>query len=528
MRLTGESFIGWTRVAGGGTPFQAFDPAASQPLPTVFRSVDRVAVDRAAGLAELAFPIFSRLPAPARGDLLRAIALALKARAEPLATLAARETGLGVARLLGEIARTAIQLRTYATALEQGLGLDARIDHGDAERQPTPRPDLRSMLRPLGPVAVFGSSNFPFAYSVAGGDTASALIAGCPVVVKAHPAHPGTSESTAALVVDAVRSLGLPEGVFSMLFDAGTEIGAALVVHPAIKAVGFTGSLAGGRALMDLAAARPEPIPVFAEMGSVNPVFILPEALATRGHAIAEGLHASLTLGAGQFCTNPGLHILPSTPATELFIASLGALVGGTPSEPMLTPRICMNYRNGVERLRGAAGVRLIAHATERASQHGAAHLFATGAATFLGNRLLSEEIFGPVTLAIVCDDAAPMLEVAQFLHGQLTASVHGTDEDFRMHASLVSQLERRAGRLVFNGFPTGIEINHSIVHGGPYPAASDGRSTSVGTRAALRFMRPVCYQNAPESLLPDELKESNPLGIPRLVDGVLQPAPQG
>ncbi len=523
MILTGESFVGFTRAVGTGAAFQGYNPAAAVALPNVFRSVTPEVVDAAARLAEQAFPVFARLPVRGRGELLRAIAAGLEANKDALAALAGQETGLPAARLLGEIGRTCGQLRFYAAGLADGLGLDPRIDHADPARQPLPKPDVRSVLRPLGPVAVFGSSNFPFAYSVAGGDTASALIAGCPVIVKAHPAHPGTSEFTGALIQAAVRQLGLPDGVFSLLFDAGHEVGAALVRHPAIKAVGFTGSLRGGRALMDLAAARLEPIPVYAEMGSVNPVFILPEALAARGTEIAAGLHASFTLGVGQFCTNPGLHILPSTAHTRPFLVKLGELAAGTASGPMLTPGICENYRRGLRRLGEAFGVGELGHAEEQGSHHGAAHVFSTDARTFLKDCGLAEEVFGPSTLAVVCGDADQMRAVAHSLAGQLTVSVHGTEADFAQHAELLAVLEEKAGRLVFNGFPTGVEVCHAMVHGGPYPATADGRSTSVGTRAAQRFLRPVCYQNAPDALLPDELKEANPLGLTRLVDGRLQ-----
>lgn len=521
--LIGASFVGYARVPGTGATFHAVDPAAGQALPTVFRSVDAGVVDRAALLAAQAFPDFARRPVRARGDLLRAVAAAIEAHSTSLASLAASETGLAVPRLEGEIGRTCHQLRFYASSLESGLGLDARIDHGDPARSPLPRPDLRSIMRPIGPVAVFGSSNFPFAYSVAGGDTASAWIAGCPVIVKAHPAHPGTSERTATLVVEAAQRAGMPEGVFSMLFDAGYDVGAALVRHPAIKAVGFTGSQRGGRALMDLAASRPEPIPVFAEMGSVNPVFILPGALAARGREIARGLHASFTLGVGQFCTNPGLHILPGGSAAESFLSELGERTAATCSGPMLTRAICESFRRGVERLRLRPGVREIARANAAGPLHGAAVLLAVDGASFLQAPELHEEVFGPSTLAVLCTNEAQMLAVARSLPGQLTMSVHGTDDDFARARDLLDAIESRAGRIVFNGFPTGVEVCHAIVHGGPYPATSDSRTTSVGSRAVLRFMRPVCFQNAPESLLPPELRDSNPGGVPRLVDGRLE-----
>ena len=523
MNLTGASFVGYDRVAGTGRTFQGYNPAAALPLPQEYASASAATVDAAARLARDAAPQFARLSARRRGEWLRAIAAALEAGAGDLAAIAHQETALPLPRLQGEIARTCGQLRFYAAWAEEGSCLDARIDHADPARKPLPKPDVRSVLRPLGPVAVFGSSNFPFAYSVAGGDTASALAAGCPVIVKAHPAHPGTSERTAAAVVAAARATGMPDGAFSLLFDAGHEVGAALVKHPAVRAVGFTGSLRGGRALMDLAAARPEPIPVYAEMGSVNPVFILPGALAERGPELAAGLHASATLGVGQFCTNPGLHVLPSTAHTRPFLTKLGELMAETPPGPMLTPGICDNYRRGVQRLVEAFGVGVIGRAPEGGAHLGAAHVFSTDARTFLADRALAAEVFGPSTLAVVCAEGDELLAVARSLEGQLTASVHGTDADFAQHGPLLAALEERAGRLVFNGFPTGVEVCHAMVHGGPYPATSDSRTTSVGTRAALRFLRPVCYQGAPDALLPEELREANPLGLLRLVDGVLR-----
>jgi alpha-ketoglutaric semialdehyde dehydrogenase len=523
MTLTGESFVGTARVAGTGVAFQGYNPAAAAPLPTVFRSVDAAVVDRAARLAAEAAPAFARLTAKQRGEFLRALAAGLEAATAELAAQANLETGLPLPRLQGEIGRTCGQLRFYAAAVEEGTCLDARIDHADPNRKPLPKPDVRSVLRPLGPVAVFGSSNFPFAYSVAGGDTASALAAGCPVIVKAHPAHPGTSELVAAVIVAAAQQTGMPAGVFSMLFDAGHTVGAALVQHPAIQAVGFTGSLRGGRALMDLAAARPQPIPVYAEMGSVNPVFILPGALAARGADLAAGLHASVTLGVGQFCTNPGLHILPAGSAAQAFLARLGELMAGTPAGAMLTSGICDNYRKGAQRLAGSAGVTTVAQAAAGGAHGGAAQVFVTDAPRFLADHTLAEEVFGPATLAITYGSDAELLAVARALDGQLTVSVHGTEADFAQHAELLAVLAEKAGRVVFNGFPTGVEVCHAMVHGGPYPAASDSRSTSVGTRAALRFLRPVCYQGAPDAQLPGELKEANPLGLLRLVDGSLQ-----
>jgi 2,5-dioxopentanoate dehydrogenase len=413
--------------------------------------------------------------------------------------------------------------------VEEGSWVSAHIDRADANRKPVPKPDLRSMLHPLGPAAVFGASNFPLAYSVAGGDTASALAAGNPVIVKAHPAHPGTSELVGRLLQESVRECGLPEGVFSMLFDSGNKVGIALVKHPLVRAVGFTGSLHGGRALMDIAAARPDPIPVFAEMGSTNPIFILPGALRERADAIAGGLHASFTTGGGQFCTKPGMVFLPDGVSDELFIANLQKLVRESKPFNLLTAGIRSTYQAGIERRKTENGVTLVA---ERQRSGGDTEiavnpaLFETGVDPFMKNPELANELFGPTTLLIRHSSRAQILDAASKLNGHLTATIHGTENDLRDFADLVAILKTKAGRIVFNGFPTGVEVSHSMVHGGPYPATSDGRSTSVGSQAIFRFSRPVCYQGFPQAALPDELKDDNPLQIWRMLDGQMTKAP--
>jgi len=425
-----------------------------------------IAAERAAE----AFERYRHASGKERGEVLRTIVSKLEAIGEEIVQTAHEETSLPIARLQGELARTTGQLRMFAALVEDGTWVDLRIDR-----------HLRSMLRPLGPVAVFGASNFPLAFSVAGGDTASALAAGCTVVVKAHPAHPRTSRLAAS---------AMPNDIFQMI--EGLEEGIALVKHPAIKAVGFTGSRRGGQAIMDAVAERPDPIPVYAEMGSVNPVFILPGALRERATQIAEGLHASVTLGVGQFCTNPGLVI---TETHSEFIEELQRRIGATQPALMLTPTICDAYRAGVERLTGTRGVRTLA----RVNAESGAALFATDAATFLGDDTLMDEVFGPSTLVVESDD---FVYVLRRLEGQLTITFHGTDDDFREHRDLIDLAETKAGRIVFNGFPTGVEVSPAMVHGGPWPATSDGRSTSVGTRAIERFVRPVCWQNAPEWLV--------------------------
>jgi NADP-dependent aldehyde dehydrogenase len=533
MKPDGASLIGFGSSGPGGASFQAFDPARGQPFEPAFFSATVQDVERAAQLAAAAAPAWAKLSGAARYQFLQAIATNLEAKAADLVARAMLETGLTEARLKGELARTCGQLRLYGAAAERGDWLDLRIETAQPDRQPLPKSDHRSMLRPLGPVVVFGSSNFPFAYSVAGGDTASAFAAGCPVIVKAHPAHPGTSELVGRLILHAVRDCGLPEGTFSLLFDAGFEVGLALVKHPLVRAVGFTGSLGGGRALVDLAAARPEPIPVYAEMGSINPFFILPGALAERATAMVEGLFASATVGVGQFCTNPGLIVLQRSAAAEQFIKDLAAKLTATPEAAMLTAGICAKFRTGVEARARTAGVKPVGAsllATDRAGQSRASSLpqtgatpvwFETNALEFLGNHSLSQEIFGPSSLVVWCKDGAEVLEVARHLEGNLTATLHAGTVEAKAQGELIELLAAKAGRVILNGYPTGLEVSPAIVHSGPYPATSDGgRSTSVGTRALNRWARLVCYQGFADELLPQELQNANPVGALRLVNG--------
>ncbi len=515
--------MGFSRAKPAGKTVSAINPATGAALEPGYFWATADDVERAVQLAANAFQEYGRWPAKRRAAFLRRIAELIEANATAIQERANQETALPLARLQGETARTCGQLRLFASLIEEGWWLDARIDRGDPNRKPLPKPDLRSMLVPLGPVAVFSSSNFPLAFSVAGGDTASALAAGCPVIVKPHQGHLGTSEMVATLIQQAAREANAPEGVFSMLYGAGREVGIALVKHPLIKAVGFTGSRAGGRALMDAAAARPEPIPVYAEMGSINPVFILPGALQQDAEAIANGLHASVTLGVGQFCTNPGLVFVERSADADAFLQKLQSLISSTPPGTMLTADLCASYRSGLEKFARIPGVRCsTAGNGDPGAGKASAALFVTDVKTFLATPDLMEEVFGPSTLVVQCESRADMLKAAEKLEGQLTATVHGTPQDLDASSGLLAVLTTKAGRLVCNGFPTGVEVCHAMTHGGPYPATSDGRSTSVGTRAIERFARPVCYQNFPDAALPDELKESNPLGIWRLVDGKL------
>lgn len=526
MNLTGLSILGQSRVPAAGAPKTALNPATGRPLGPDFFWATNVDVDAAAHLAAQAFSEFRRWSGAQRQRLLQRVAELLEANGPAIVERAQQETALPAARLQGELARTCFQLRLYGEAAATGLCAGARIDHADPNRKPLPKPDLRSMLVPLGPVVVFSASNFPLAFSVAGGDTAAAFAAGCPVIVKPHQGHLGTSEMVGLLVQQAARETGAPDGVFSLLYGDGANLGIALVKHPLIKAVGFTGSRRGGRALMDAAAARPEPIPVYAEMGSINPVFVFTNALAQRAGEIATGLHGSVTLGVGQFCTNPGLVFIEAGAAAQECIAKLADLIRGTAPGTMLTAGLCAAYRQGVEKFTQTAGVKLLARAEAEAGPGGAqagAALFSTTAETFLNHHSLMDEVFGPSTLIVECTSRAQMLAAARQIEGQLTATIHATPEELGANRELVEILSQKAGRLLFNGFPTGVEVAHAMTHGGPYPATSDGRSTSVGTRAIERFLRPVSYQNFPDAALPPELQEANPLRLVRLCDGKMQ-----
>ena len=513
------------RLKVKGELFYATDPSTGHHLQPGFAPATAEQVDEAAQLASEAFVVFSRTSGQDRGSLLRKIAGKIESIAGELVERAGQETALPPARLQAETGRTCAQLRLFAQLAEEGSWVNARIDCADRERRPLPKPDVRSMLRPLGPVVVFGASNFPLAFSVAGGDTASALAAGNPVIVKAHAAHPGTSELVGRAIQSCIQACGLPEGVFSLLFGRGSQIGVALMKHPLIKAGGFTGSRTAGRILMDIAASRPEPIPFYAEMSSTNPVFILPEALAANGLNIAMGLHASFTMGAGQFWTKPGMIFLPEGREASLFKSKLKELVEASPEFNLLTAAIHSSYQAGISdrKSNGCVALAAEAPATRRDDSFSAgAVVFETDASALLENPALESEIFGPSTLVVSYSNQDEMLKIARNLEGQLTATIHGTEEDLREFAGLISVLENRVGRLVFNGFPTGVEVCHAMVHGGPYPSTSDGRSTSVGTQAIYRFTRLVCYQGFPNEALPQELKDENPLGVWRMVDGVM------
>ena len=525
MEITGRSIIGFDRGATGADTFQAFNPQTGDAVEPDFHSATENELDRAASLADAARIPYGTLSGKTRAGFLRKIAENIEALGDALIQRASLETALPNQRFVGERARTCGQLRMFADLLDEGSWVDARVDHPIPDRQPVPKPDVRSMLRPLGPVAVFCASNFPLAYSVAGGDTASALAAGCPVIVIGHTAHPGTAELVGSALMEAAKSTGMPEGVFSLLFSSGYEIGQALVKHPATKAVGFTGSRLGGRALMDIAAARPEPIPVYTEMSSVNPTFFLPGAIEEQGESLVKGLHASVTGGAGQFCTKPGLIFLPTSDASLPFISNFKFEISNTPSSPLLSGGIRKSYDDASRKRATEVTDHFEKEEGDLPGFSVAPSVFETTAIEFLNTPDLNEEIFGPTTLLIKSQSKEDLLQIARSLEGQLTASVHGTEEDLEDYADLIAILETKVGRLIFNGFSTGVEVCPSMVHGGPYPATSDSRSTAVGTRAITRFARLVCFQNFPDSVLPDELKEGNPLNLWRIVDGEFKKA---
>jgi alpha-ketoglutaric semialdehyde dehydrogenase len=516
--ITGRSWIGQTRGELTSDTFNAFAPATGERVGPPFHSASADELARACELADEARLPFGNTSGSQRAPFLRSVADNIESLGDTLLERASLETGLPIDRFAGERARTCNQLRMFADLLEEGSWVDARIDHAIPDRKPVAKSDIRSMLRPLGPVAVFCASNFPLAYSVAGGDTASALAAGCPVIVIAHTAHPGTAELVANAIAAAVKEHNLPDGTFSLIFSSGYELGQALVKHPAIKAVGFTGSRAGGRAIMDIAAARAEPIPVYTEMSSVNPTFILPSAIRERGEQLVAGLHASVTGGAGQFCTKPGLVFVPE--GTDKFKSDFRELVSSTSPSPLLTGGIQKAYEKG-NAARAEYGSGIEAEGSDELNGFAVrASVFETTADKFLEDRDLEQEVFGPTTLLITSDSHAKLLDIARSLEGQLTASIHGTENDLKEYADLIQILETKAGRLIFNGFSTGVEVCPSMVHGGPYPATSDSRSTAVGTRAIERFARLVCYQNFPDAALPEELQEANPRSIWRMVDG--------
>ncbi|WP_285593581.1 aldehyde dehydrogenase (NADP(+)) [Kineosporia sp. NBRC 101731] len=522
VELTGEMLIGASSVFGSSGTFTGRDPRTGEDLKPVYGLGDQAQVEQAAGLAWDAFRTYRQTDGGPRAAFLDRMAANLEAVAGELVTRVVTETGIAEPRVRGELARTVNQLRLFGRVLREGSWIGARIEPPLPDRKPLPRPDLRQRKIPLGPVAVFGASNFPLAFSVAGGDTASALAAGCPVIVKAHSSHPGTSEIVGRAIRAAVAESGLPEGVFSLLYGSGPELGTALVADPRIRAVGFTGSRGGGLALAATAAARPVPIPVYAEMSSVNPVFLLPGALSDDPGALGAAFVTSLTTGTGQLCTNPGLVFAFDSPALETFLESAAAAVSTAPAAPMLSRGICSAFSEGVQRYAAHPAVRQVAAGTpdENIDAAGVTHLFTTTGSAFLADKSLHEEVFGAASLVVRMGDASELPLIVEALEGQLTATIHARATDLHLAGQLLPELELKVGRIIFNGWPTGVDVGQAMVHGGPYPSTSDGRSTSVGTLAIERFLRPVAYQDLPEPLRPAGLDDANELGIFRQLDG--------
>jgi 2,5-dioxopentanoate dehydrogenase len=526
VTLTGHSLIAGQAVAGEGQTTFGFNPATNEQLEPAYTLLTEEQLKAATAAAAEAYASFSTLDPETHAAFLDAIADNIEAIGDELIIRAGRETGLPAARLQGERARTTGQLRLFANVVRQGDFRGVRIDPALPDRTPLPRADIRQRQIPLGPVAVFGASNFPLAFSTAGGDTASALAAGCPVVFKAHNAHPGTSELVGQAIAKAVKEFGLHPGVFSLIYGPGSSIGQALVADPAIKAVGFTGSQNAGIALMRTAAGRPEPIPVYAEMSSLNPVFVFPGALKGDVDALAQQYVAAVTGSSGQLCTSPGLLFAPAGEAGDKLAAAVGRAVSACAGQTMLTAGIAGSWNAGAEALGSADNVTLVGQGTAGPTENAPAPtIFGTGIEDFVSNHVLHAEIFGAASLVIRYSNAEELIEATNRLEGQLTASLQLTEEDYPTAARLLPSLEQKVGRIIVNGWPTGVEVGHAMVHGGPFPATSDTRATSVGTLAINRFLRPVAYQNLPQELLPAPLQDANPWQLNRRIDGTVKNA---
>ena len=521
IQLTGKQLVAGEWISAGGNFLNAVNPATGETLAPAFAHATDAEVDAALRAAQRAFVVMRGLSVERRIQLLEAIAAQIMALGDELLQRAQLETGLPPARLTGERARTCNQLKHFADVLREGSWTNAVIDTAEPQRQPLPKPDVRRVARPIGPVVVFGAGNFPFAYGACGGDTASALAAGNPVVVKAHERHPGVNEMFAHAVHAALKECNLPAEIFGLVQGPGATVGQALVQHPATQAVGFTGSKRAGRALFDLAAARPVPIPVFAEMGSLNPLVILPGAIAERGEAIAAGLAQSITAGAGQFCTKPGLVFVIGNAAAENFVAQLAKQMASVPATTMLADTMQKNFCAATFVFQKISGVKTVLTNAPSGFAAMPPQLFAVDSATWRAHGELHEEAFGPGAVVVRCRDVADLRETLALTGGNLTATLQtGATDSATDVRELAQLLESHAGRVVFNGFPTGVEVCHAMVHGGPYPATSAPATTSVGALAIQRFVRPVCFQNAPDALLPVELQNANPRGIWRTVNG--------
>ncbi len=522
MTLHGNNFIGQTLASTGQKTSTAINPATGVTLDGSFTAPTEAEVNQAVECSQAAFEIYSKISQAKRAEFLDAIGDEIMSLGDELIKRAMDETALPEARITGERGRTVNQLKAFADLLRDGSWLEATIDLADPDRTPVPKVDIRRMLVPIGPVVVFAASNFPLAFSTAGGDTASALAGGNPVIVKAHSGHPGTSELVAGAIIAAAKKTDMPDGVFSLLHGSGRIVGQTLVKHPLIKAVGFTGSAYAGRTLFDIANQRPEPIPVFAEMGSINPVLVTPKALSNKGDSIANDYAGSITLGTGQFCTNPGLILGIDSDELDNFISLLGEAIEGIAPSTMLNPVVFSGFSESYEKVLGQSGINVAGKSAAEAdvnSLQAPPTVATVDGKTFLANQELHREVFGPFSLVVRCSDMEELLQVASSLEGQLTASVMAEESDFSEYVAVIDALQRRVGRILYNGVPTGVEVCAAMQHGGPYPAATDSRFTSVGTAAIKRFARPIAYQNWPVAALPSELQNSNPLGIWRLVD---------
>ena len=522
--ITGKNYIG-NRLSGEGTvTYKTFNPVTNTENENIFYEATASEIDAAVALASKAFQEFRFVSGQRKAAFLNAIADEIMALDDELVQTYCSETGLPEGRAKGERGRTVFQLRSFADLVVEGSWVEASIDHGLPNREPAPKPDLRKMNIPLGPVVVFGASNFPLAYSTAGGDTAAGLAAGCPVIVKSHPMHAGTGELVASAIQKAAQKTGMPDGVFSNLNSSGIEVGVQLVKHPEVKAVGFTGSIRGGRALLDLAAQRPEPIPVFAEMGSINPVVLLPNAIVQRGYELAKTYAGSITLGTGQFCTNPGLLLGIKSGELTNFINQLGDEISKLQPSVMLHPNIHEAYESNKNKAIQQEAVQVVSsYEDEVKTNHARQMVVTVEGETFLSNPKLHQEVFGPFSMVVQCENSTQLKEIIASLEGQLTGTIIAGDSELEKYSEVVNALQNRVGRIIFNGVPTGVEVCPSMVHGGPYPASTDSRFTAVGIHSIKRWVRPFSYQNWPNELLPDELKDENPLQIQRTINGKLQ-----
>ena len=522
---TGKNYIGNSLSAKGAITFKTFNPILNIENELTFYEASNDELEEAVNLASIAFKEFRKTTGKQKALFLNTIADEILALDDLLIETYCSETGLPAGRAKGERGRTIGQLRNFANLVAEGSWVEASIDTADPERTPAPKPDLRKMLIPLGPIVVFGASNFPLAYSTAGGDTAAAFAAGCPVIVKSHPMHAGTGELVASAIVQAAIATGMPNGVFSNLNSSGIAVGVDLVKHPKVKAVGFTGSIKGGRALLDLAAKREEPIPVFAEMGSVNPVVILPEALYKNGKNLAKTYAGSITLGTGQFCTNPGLLLGIKSAELTAFIQNLGKEILQIQPSVMLHPTIIGAYEANKDNTIAQNNIEVVAQYNDEVQPNFAQQVITTvEGQTFLDNSSLHQEVFGPFSMVVQCKDTRQLEEIISQLEGQLTGTIIAENDEIVSHSKIIEALQNRVGRIIYNGVPTGVEVSPSMVHGGPYPSSTDSRFSAVGINSIKRWVRPFSFQDWPNSLLPDELKDENPLGISRHEDGVYKP----